>query len=165
CKDTPAFIGNRVGVYSMLALTHLVEPLGLTVEEVDKFTGPAMGHPKSATFRTADVVGLDTLVNVAKGLAENAKGDEAAAVFVLPDYIRQMVDKQWLGEKTGQGFYKKIKDDKGNSEILALDLKTLDYRKQEKVKSATMEATKGVDDIRKRMKVYEAGTDKAGSLF
>ncbi len=165
CKDTPAFIGNRVGVYSMLALTHLVDQLGLTVEEVDKFTGPAMGHPKSATFRTADVVGLDTLANVANGLAENAKDDEAAGVFQLPTYIQQMVDKKWLGEKSGQGFYKKIKDDKGNSEILALDLKTLEYRKQEKVKSATLEATKPVDDIRKRMRVYEQGTDQAGVFF
>lgn len=142
CKDTPAFIGNRVGVYSMLAIAHLVDQLGLTVEEVDKFTGPAMGHPKSATFRTADVVGLDTLVNVANGLAENAKDDEATGVFRLPTYIQQLVDRKWLGEKSGQGFYKKTKDDKGNSEILALDLKTLEYRKQEKVKSATLEATK-----------------------
>ncbi|GGC27563.1 3-hydroxyacyl-CoA dehydrogenase [Parapedobacter defluvii] len=165
CKDTPAFIGNRIGVYSMLALTHLVDQLGLTVEEVDKFTGPAMGHPKSATFRTADVVGLDTLVNVANGLAENARDDEASGIFQLPTYIRQMVDKKWLGEKSGQGFYKKIKDDKGSSEILVLDLKTLEYRKQEKVKSATLEATKPVDGIRKRMKVYEQGTDKAGAFF
>ncbi len=165
CKDTPAFIGNRVGVYSMLALTHLVEQLGLTVEEVDKFTGPAMGHPKSATFRTADVVGLDTLVNVANGLAENAKEDEARGVFRLPDYIDRMVEKKWLGEKSGQGFYKKTKDNKGNTEILVLDLKTLEYRRQEKVKSPTLEATKPVDDIRKRMKVYEQGTDKAGELF
>src|SRR5690606_25136361 len=165
CKDTPAFIGNRVGVYSMLALTHLVEKLDLTVEEVDKFTGPAMGHPKSATFRTADVVGLDTLVNVAGGLAENAKEDEAAGVFQLPAYIRQMTERKWLGEKSGQGFYKKTKDEKGNTEILALDLNTLEYRKQSKVKAATLEATKAVDDIRKRMKVYEQGTDKAGALF
>lgn len=165
CKDTPAFIGNRVGVYSMLALTHLVEPLGLTVEEVDKFTGPAMGHPKSATFRTADVVGLDTLVNVANGLAENAQDDEAREVFDLPEYIRKMIDNKWLGEKSKQGFYKKIKDDKGNSEILALDLNTLEYRRQEKVKSGTLEATKPVDDLRRRMKVYEQGTDKAAKLF
>ncbi len=165
CKDTPAFIGNRIGVYSMLALTHLVEQLELTVEEVDKFTGPAMGHPKSATFRTADVVGLDTLVNVAKGLSENAPDDEAKEIFNLPPYIRQMVERQWLGEKAKQGFYKKIKDDKGNSEILALDLGTLEYRKQEKVTAATLEATKPIDDIRKRMKVYEQGTDKAGALF
>lgn len=165
CKDTPAFIGNRVGVYSMLALTHLVEQLGLTVEEVDKFTGPAMGHPKSATFRTADVVGLDTLVNVANGLAENAREDEAGGVFRLPDYLSRMVEKKWLGEKSGRGFYKKTKDDKGNTDILALDLKTLEYRRQEKVKSASLEATKSVDDIRKRMKVYEQGADKAGELF
>lgn len=165
CKDTPAFIGNRIGVYSMLALTHLVDQLGLTVEEVDKFTGPAMGHPKSATFRTADVVGLDTLVNVANGLTENAQDDEAKGVFVLPSYIQQMVDNRWLGEKTKQGFYKKIKDDTGKSEILVLDLRSMEYRKQEKVKAATLDATKPVDDIRERMKVYEQGKDKAGAFF
>jgi len=165
CKDTPAFIGNRIGVYSMLALTHLIEPLGLTVEEVDKYTGPAMGHPKSATFRTADVVGLDTLVNVANGLAQNAPEDEAKGVFTLPDFIAKMVDNKWLGEKTKQGFYKKVKDSKGNSEILSLDLKTFEFGSQAKVKSATLEATKPVEDIRKRMKVYEQGTDKAGELF
>lgn len=165
CKDTPAFIGNRIGVYSMLALTHLVKPLGLTVEQVDKFTGPAMGHPKSATFRTADVVGLDTLVNVAKGLVENAPQDEAKGVFQLPDFITKMVENKWLGEKSKKGFYQKIKDDQGNSEILSLDLQTMDYAKQEKVKSSTLEATKGVDDIRERMKVYERGTDKAAELF
>lgn len=107
CKDTPAFIGNRVGVYSMLALTHLVEPLGLTVEEVDKYTGPAMGHPKSATFRTADVVGLDTLVNVANGLAQNAPDDEAKGVFQLPSFITKMVENKWLGEKTKKDSMKK----------------------------------------------------------
>ncbi|PRD46358.1 3-hydroxyacyl-CoA dehydrogenase/enoyl-CoA hydratase family protein [Sphingobacterium haloxyli] len=165
CKDTPAFIGNRIGVYSMLALTHLVEQMSLSVEEADKYTGPAMGHPKSATFRTADVVGLDTLVNVAKGLTENVPNDEAKGVFQLPAYINKMVENKWLGEKSKQGFYKKVKDDKGNSVILVLDLKTLEYREQEKVKSATLEATKPVEDIRERMKVYEQGTDKAGVLF
>ncbi|TYR34501.1 3-hydroxyacyl-CoA dehydrogenase [Sphingobacterium phlebotomi] len=165
CKDTPAFIGNRVGVYSMLALIHLVEQIGLSVEEVDKYTGPAMGHPKSATFRTADVVGLDTLVNVAQGLTQNVPNDEAKEVFQLPSYITKMVENKWLGEKSKQGFYKKVKDDKGNSVILALDLKTLEYKEQEKVKSATLEATKPVEDIRKRMKVYEQGTDKSGTLF
>src|SRR5690606_24043208 len=153
------------GVYSMLALTHLVDQLELTVEEVDKFTGPAMGHPKSATFRTADVVGLDTLVNVANGLAENARADEAVRVFQLPTFIQQMVDKGWLGEKSGQGFYKKIKDERGNSEILVLDLKAGEYRKQEKVKEPTLEATKSENDIRERLKIYEQGNDKAGALF
>jgi 3-hydroxyacyl-CoA dehydrogenase len=165
CKDTPAFIGNRIGVYSMLAVTHLVEPLGLTVEEVDKYTGPAMGHPKSATFRTADVVGLDTLVNVANGLAQNAPEDEAKGVFQLPAFISKMVENKWLGEKTKKGFYEKVKAADGNSEILSLDLKTLTFGSQQKVKSATLEATKPVEDIRKRMKVYEQGADKAAELF
>ena len=165
CKDTPAFIGNRIGVYSMLALTHLVEQMDLSVEEVDKYTGPAMGHPKSATFRTADVVGLDTLVNVAKGLEQNAPDDEAKGVFKLPDYIIKMVENKWLGEKTKKGFYEKVKSSDGSTEILSLNLKTLTYGSQQKVKSSTLEATKAVDDIRKRMKVYEQGTDKAAMLF
>lgn len=165
CKDTPAFIGNRIGVYSMLALTHLVEQLDLTVEEVDKYTGPAMGHPKSATFRTADVVGLDTLVNVANGLDQNAPDDEARGVFKLPSYITKMVENKWLGEKTKKGFYEKVKSADGSSEILSLNLKTLTYGPQQKVKSSTLEATKLVEDIRKRMKVYEQGTDKAAVLF
>ncbi len=165
CKDTPAFIGNRIGVYSMLALTHLVEKMDLTVEEVDKYTGPAMGHPKSATFRTADVVGLDTMVNVANGLYENAPGDEARETFRLPSYIQKMVEQKWLGEKTKQGFYKKVKDAGGKSEILVLDLKTLEYRSQNKVKSATLEQTKAVDNLRKRMPVFAAGQDTAGAFF
>jgi 3-hydroxyacyl-CoA dehydrogenase len=165
CKDTPAFIGNRIGVYSMLALTHLVDQMGLTVEEVDKYTGPAMGHPKSATFRTADVVGLDTLLNVANGLLQNAGADEAKGVFELPSFITKMVENKWLGEKTKKGFYEKIKAADGSSEILSLDLKSLTYSPQNKIKSTTLEATKPVEDIRKRMKVYEQGTDKAAELF
>jgi 3-hydroxyacyl-CoA dehydrogenase len=165
CKDTPAFIGNRIGVYAMLALTHLVEKFDLSVEEVDKFTGPILGRPKSATFRTADVVGLDTLVNVANGLYENAPSDEAKEVFKLPGYIQQMVDNKWLGEKSEQGFYKKIKDEGGKTEILALNLKTLEYGKQDKVKSATLEEAKAVEDLRQRMKVFDKGKDKAADLF
>jgi len=165
CKDTPAFIGNRIGVYSMLALTHLVDQMDLTVEEVDKYTGPAMGHPKSATFRTADVVGLDTLVNVANGLVQNAPNDEAKGVFALPSFITKMVENRWLGEKTKKGFYEKVKTADGSSEILSLNLKTLTYGPQAKVKSTTLEATKLVEDIRKRMKVYEQGKDKAAELF
>lgn len=165
CKDTPAFVGNRIGVYSMLSITHLIEQMGLTVEEVDKYTGPAMGHPKSATFRTADVVGLDTLVNVADGLSQNAPDDESIDIFTLPGFVTKMVENKWLGEKTKQGFYKKIKDEQGNSVILSLDLKTLEYGPQQKVKSSTLEATKLVEDIRKRMKVFEQGTDKAAALF
>lgn len=165
CKDTPAFIGNRIGVYAMLAVTHLVGKLDLNVEEIDRFTGPILGRPKSATFRTADVVGLDTLVNVANGLRDNAKEDEAKQVFELPDYLQQMVDNKWFGEKSGQGFYKKTKDESGKTEILSLDLKSLEYRKQEKAKSATIDAAKAMEDLRKRMKIFEGGDDKAGRLF
>ncbi|MBE7178488.1 MAG: 3-hydroxyacyl-CoA dehydrogenase, partial [Mucilaginibacter polytrichastri] len=165
CKDTPAFIANRVGVYSIMALMHLVKKMDLTVEEVDKFTGPALGRPKSATFRTSDVVGLDTMINVANGLHENLPDDKARELFLLPDFVEQMQEKKWLGDKTGQGFYKKVKDDKGKSEILALDLKTLEYKPQQKVKSATLDETKKIDDVRKRMKVFEQGKDKAAELF
>ncbi len=165
CKDTPAFIANRIGVYSIMSLLHLVQKMDLTVEEVDKFTGPALGRPKSATFRTSDVVGLDTMINVANGLYQNAPEDEARDAFILPDYVKKMQDNKWLGEKTKQGFYKKVKDEKGKSEILALDLKTLEYKPQQKVKSATLDAIKPIENLRERMKVYAQGKDKAGEFF
>ena len=117
-KDTPAFIGNRIGIFGIQSLFHQVKELGLTIEEVDKLTGPVIGRPKSATFRTVDVVGLDTLVHVANGIYDNCPNDEAHHLFKLPDFINTMMENKWLGSKTGQGFYKKVKDDKGNSEIL-----------------------------------------------
>jgi 3-hydroxyacyl-CoA dehydrogenase len=165
CKDTPAFIANRVGVYSIMSLLHLVEKMDLTVEEGDKYTGPALGRPKSATFRTTDVVGLDTMINVANGLFGNLPDDKAHELFQLPDYIKKMQENKWLGDKTSQGFYKKIKGANGQSEILALDLKTFEYKTQQKVKSSTLEATKPIEDLRERMKVFAKGTDRAGELF
>jgi 3-hydroxyacyl-CoA dehydrogenase len=165
CKDTPAFIANRVGVYSIMALLHLVEKLDLTVEEVDKFTGPALGRPKSATFRTSDVVGLDTMIKVAKGLYDNCPEDKAHDLFKLPAYVQKMEENKWLGDKTKQGFYKKTKSADGKTEILALDLKTLEYKPQQKVKSATLEMTKPIENLRERMKVFAKGKDKAGELF
>jgi len=165
CKDTPAFIANRVGVYSIMALLHLVEKLDLTVEEVDKFTGPALGRPKSATFRTSDVVGLDTMIKVAKGLYDNCPDDKAHELFKLPEYVQKMEENKWLGDKTKQGFYKKTKTADGKTEILALDLKTLEYKPQQKVKSATLEMTKPVENLRERMKIFAKGKDKAGELF
>lgn len=165
CKDTPAFIANRVGVYSIMALLHLVDKLDLTVEEVDKFTGPALGRPKSATFRTSDVVGLDTMIKVAKGLYDNCPDDKAHELFKLPAYVQKMEENKWLGDKTKQGFYKKTKTAEGKTEILALDLKTLEYKPQQKVKSATLEMTKPVENLRERMKVFAKGKDKAGELF
>ena len=112
-KDTPAFIGNRIGIFGIQSLFHQVKELGLTVEEVDKLTGPVIGRPKSATFRTVDVVGLDTLVHVANGIYQNCPNDEAHELFKLPDFINTMMENKWLGSKTGQGFYKKsVKDGK-----------------------------------------------------
>ena len=165
CKDTPAFIANRIGVYSIMSLFHTVTEMGLTVEEVDKLTGPVMGRPKSATFRTCDIVGLDTLVHVANGLKENCKDDEAHHLFTMPDYIGKMVVKNWLGSKTKQGFFKKEKDENGKSQIMTLDLKTLEYRPKGKAKFATLEMTKSIDDLKERTKVLAAGKDKAGEFY
>ena len=165
CKDTPAFIANRVGVYAIMAMLHLVEKLDLTVEEVDKFTGPVLGRPKSATFRTSDVVGLDTMIKVAKGLYDNCPDDKAHELFKLPAYVVKMEENKWLGDKTAQGFYKKTKTADGKTEILALDLKTLEYRPQVKVKSATLELTKPIENVKDRLKVFVAGKDKAAEVY
>lgn len=165
CKDTPAFIANRVGVYSIMALFHAVKEMGMTVEEVDKLTGPVLGRPKSATFRTCDVVGLDTLVHVANGLKANCPNDEEKALFELPDYISKMVANNWLGSKSGQGFYKKVKTADGKSEIHALDLNTLEYKPSQKVKFATLEMTKPIDDLKQRTKMLFMGMDKAGEFY
>lgn len=164
CKDTPAFIANRVGIYAIMEILHSVGKLGLSVEEVDKLTGPVIGRPKSATFRTGDVVGLDTLINVANNLYAGLPSDERKEVFALPDFLKKMGENKWLGDKTGQGFYKKVKGEKG-SEILSLDLNTLEYKPQTKAKFATLEATKPIEDLRKRLKALVAGQDKAGEFY
>jgi 3-hydroxyacyl-CoA dehydrogenase len=165
CKDTPAFIANRVGVYAIMALFHAVREMNLTVEEVDKLTGPVMGRPKSATFRTCDVVGLDTLVHVANGLKANCQDDEEHALFELPEYITKMVENNWLGSKSGQGFYKKVKRADGSSEILVLDLNTLEYRSSNKVNFPTLEMAKPIEDLKQRTKMLFMGMDKAGEFY
>ncbi|MFI5218843.1 MAG: 3-hydroxyacyl-CoA dehydrogenase/enoyl-CoA hydratase family protein [Bacteroidia bacterium] len=165
CKDTPAFIANRIGVYGIMAMFHLVEKLDLTVEDVDKLTGPVLGRPKSATFRTCDVVGLDTLVHVANGLYQNCPDDSEREKFKLPASVAKMVENKWLGDKTKQGFYKKTKNDKGKSEILSLDLKTLQYKPQVKTKFATLEQTKTIENLKERLKVLVKGKDKAGEFY
>ncbi|HEX9981015.1 MAG TPA: 3-hydroxyacyl-CoA dehydrogenase/enoyl-CoA hydratase family protein [Flavobacterium sp.] len=159
-KDTPAFIGNRIGIYGIMSLFHQVKEMGLTIEEVDKLTGPVIGRPKSATFRTVDVVGLDTLVHVANGLYEGVPSDEAHELFKLPDFISKMVENKWFGSKTGQGFYKKEGKD-----ILSLDLDTLQYRPQKKASFATLELTKTIDKPIDRFKVLITGKDKAGDFY
>ncbi|CAM4358317.1 3-hydroxyacyl-CoA dehydrogenase/enoyl-CoA hydratase family protein [Zobellia roscoffensis] len=164
-KDTPAFIGNRIGIFSIQSLFHTVKDMGMTVEEVDKLTGPVIGRPKSATFRTVDVVGLDTLVHVANGIHENCKDDERLALFELPDFINTMMENKWLGSKTGQGFYKKSKDKDGKTEILTLDLDTMDYRAKKSAKFATLELTKTIDKVVDRFAVLVGGKDKAGEFY
>lgn len=164
-KDTPAFIGNRVGIFSIMSLFHMVKEMDLTIEEVDKLTGPVIGRQKSATFRTVDVVGLDTLVHVANGLHKGVPTDEAHDLFAMPDYINTMVENEWFGSKSGQGFYKKLKSDDGSSQIQSLDLKTLEYRDQKKASFATLELTKTIDKVEDRFKVLIDGKDKAGEFY
>lgn len=165
CKDTPAFIANRIGIFSIMETLHVMSELGLNVDEVDKLTGPVIGRPKSATFRTADVVGLDTLIKVANNLHSGLPNDEAKNKFAIPDYVAKMDEKKWYGDKTGQGFYKKTKNKEGKTEILTLDLKTLEYGPQQKAKFATLEQTKTIDNVKDRYKVLVAGKDKAGEFY
>lgn len=165
CKDTPAFIANRIGVYSMMKTMQVVEEMGLTVEEVDKLTSTVVGRPKSGTFRLSDVVGLDTTINVSNNLYAGLVNDESKDTFVLPAMIRKLQENKWLGDKTGQGFYKKIKGEGGKSEILALDLKTFEYRPSEKVKFETLEKTKNIPALKDRFAVLLAGKDKAAEFY
>ncbi|OUJ73664.1 3-hydroxyacyl-CoA dehydrogenase/enoyl-CoA hydratase family protein [Hymenobacter crusticola] len=164
-KDTQGFIANRVGVFAMLDVMQNMQKLGLTVEEVDKLTGPVIGHAKSATLRTSDVVGLDTTINVTNGLAQGLPNDEAKDVFQLPDFVQKMGENKWLGDKTGQGFYKKMKGEGGKSEIYALDLATMEYKPSQKVKFPTLEATKLIEKLSDRYKVLVGGKDKAGEFY
>ena len=164
-KDTPAFIANRIGVFGIQTIFHLVKELDLTIEEIDKLTGPVLGRPKSATFRTCDVVGLDTLVHVANGVNDNCPDDEQKELFAIPEYVSKMVQNGWLGSKSKQGFYKKVKDENGKSQILGLDLNTLEYRPSKKAKFATLEMTKPIDDLVKRLPMLYNGQDKAGEFY
>ena len=174
CKDTPAFIANRIGVFGIMSLFGLVDKLGLTIDEVDALTGPIIGRPKSATFRTADVVGIDTLVKVARGVYDNCPADEARDVFNIPSWLNKLVENNWLGDKTGQGFFKKIKipitagspeERKSDKEIQVLDLQKFEYVPRVKAKFATVEAAKPIDDLYTRLKMLVAGQDKAGEFY
>src|SRR5678810_1285012 len=174
CKDTPAFIANRVGVFSIMFLFGLVDKLGLSIDEVDALTGPILSRPKSATFRTADVVGIDTLVKVAKGVYENCPNDEARDTFLIPDWLNKMLVNNWLGDKSAQGFFKKIKNPvtqgspeerKSDKEIHVLNLKTFEYQPRVKSKFASVDAAKVVDDLKQRLKMLVAAPDKAGEFY
>lgn len=164
-KDTPAFIANRIGVFGIMSIFHLMEKLDLDIDQVEALTGPVIGRPKSATFRTADVVGIDTLVRVAEGVRDNCPNDEAKDIFAIPSWLQKMVENKWLGDKTGQGFFKKIKGEGGKSEILTLNLKTFEYAPRQRAKFATLEMAKPIEDLKARIKALSMGTDKAGEFY
>lgn len=165
-KDTPAFIGNRIGIFSIMSLFHMVKDMDMTIEEVDKLTGPVIGRQKSATFRTVDVVGLDTLVHVANGLHKGVPDDEANNLFALPDFIQTMMDNEWLGSKTNNtGFYKKVKKEDGSSEIKSLDLDKMEYRDRKSAKFDVLEQTKTIDKLEDRYEVLVGDKGKAGKFY
>src|SRR5271154_4527554 len=165
-KDTPNFIANRIGTFSMLNVIRQMQALEMTIEEVDACTGPAIGQPKSATFRTGDLVGLDILVHVVRNIYENATTDESRDIYKVPPFMEEMIKRGWLGDKTGGGFYKKVKKD-GESEILTLDWQKMEYRARQKAKFGSIEAGKAIEDTRDRLRALLApaldgkGGDKA----
>jgi 3-hydroxyacyl-CoA dehydrogenase len=165
CKDTPAFIANRIGVFSIMAIFHLMEEMDLTIEEIDAVTGPVSGRPKSATFRTSDLVGIDTLVKVAQGVGQNCPNDEAKDLFEIPDFLQKLVDNNWLGDKTGQGFYKKSKDENGKRVIEALNLKTFEYEPKTKPRFESVGAARKEDNVRQRVKILSKGSDKGAKFM
>ena len=165
CKDTPGFIANRIGIFSIMAILESMEKIGLSVDDVESLTGPIIGRPKSATFRTADVVGIDTLVHVAKGLFAHCTDDEAREQFRIPAWLQQMVENNWLGDKSGQGFFKKTKTAAGEKEILTLDLQTLEYGARKKTKFAAIDAAKPIEDLAERIKTLCAFPDTAGDFY
>jgi 3-hydroxyacyl-CoA dehydrogenase len=150
-KDTPNFIANRIGTFSVLNALRLMKQLDMTVEEVDACTGPAVGWPKSATFRTTDIVGLDVLCHVVRNIYETAPDDESRERYKVPALVEEMIKRGWLGEKTGQGFYKKVKGE-GEKEILTLDVNTMEYRARQKARFASIESGKAIEDTRQRLR-------------
>ncbi|UFT99262.1 3-hydroxyacyl-CoA dehydrogenase NAD-binding domain-containing protein [Radiobacillus kanasensis] len=162
-KDTPNFIANRIGTYGLLVTLSEMMQEGYSVEEVDAVTGPAMGRPKSATFRTLDLVGLDTFVHVAHNVFEKVSDEQEKAVFDVPPVLKDMVDKGWIGEKAGQGFYKKIKNEKGK-QILSLNLETMEYDAQQKVSGASLEAAKLAKGSKKKVQALLSGKDRHSEL-
>ncbi len=165
CKDTPAFIGNRIGVYAIMLTIELMQKLGLTISEVDALTGKLVGRPKTATFRTCDLVGIDILADVSEGVYENCPEDEEREVFKVPGFMKTMIDNKWLGQKAGQGFYKKVKDEKGESTILALDLEKMEYRKESKPQFPIMAELKNREDTESQLQAFEEGEVTSVNFF
>lgn len=165
CKDTPAFIANRVGVFSIAAVIKLMQEMDMTVDEVDALTGTLIGKPKSATFRTTDVVGLDTMIKVMKGAYDNLPNDEYRDVLQVPDWVQKMNENKWWGDKSGQGFFRKDKSADGKKSFSTLDWKTLEYKPSNKTKSATTEIGKNIEDLKPRLQALFKQTDKHGDFL
>lgn len=165
CKDTPAFIANRVGVFSIAAVIKLMQEMDMTIDEVDALTGTLIGKPKSATFRTTDVVGLDTMIKVMKGAYDNLPNDEYRDVLQVPDWVMKMNENKWFGDKTGQGFFRKDKSADGKKSFSTLDWKTLEYKPSGKTKSATIEVGKNIEDLKPRLAALAKQTDKHGDFL
>ncbi|MBM3918346.1 MAG: 3-hydroxyacyl-CoA dehydrogenase [Sphingomonadales bacterium] len=164
-RDTPAFIANRMGVFGIMALLNTMERTGLNITAVDQLTGPLAGRPKSATFRTCDVVGIDTLARVAKGVAEHCADDPDKHLFSFPPFLEHMLEQQWLGDKTGQGFYKKTRSTDGGKKILALNLKSLEYEEQAKTKFPLLDPIRQEENLTKRLPLLVQMPDQAGEFY
>lgn len=162
-KDTPAFIANRIGTFSIMHLFNNVQNFELTIPEIDKLTGPVIGRAKSATFRTADIVGLDTLVHVANNIKETTN-DEANELFSIPDYLNTMLENKWLGSKTKKGFFQKVVED-GEKKFLSIDFGTLEYVEAPRPKFGVFEKTKAIDNLRERLPILFADKGKAGEFY
>jgi 3-hydroxyacyl-CoA dehydrogenase len=165
CKDTPAFIANRIGVYAIISAMHTIEKMGLGVSEVDKLTGTLIGRAKSATFRTMDIVGLDTTVNVANNLYAALTEDESREVFKLPKIIEVLYDKKWLGDKTGSGYFNMIRHKDGSKELKEIDFETFEYKELEKPRFKALEGAKDFEDLKKRIKFLVNFEDRAGEFY
>jgi len=164
CKDTPNFIANRIGCFFGAKIHQLTEQLDLTIEEVDALTGPLIGLPKSASFRLIDIIGVDVWVHVLRNLYEAAPHDPARDLYVVPPVMQALMDRGWLGEKSGQGFYKRV--GKGaEKEIWALDRKTLEYHPVQKVRFTSVEAARPIEDLAQRLRALSADNDRAGQFI
>jgi len=165
CKDTPAFIANRIGIYAIMSAMHTIEHMGLSVGEVDRLTGPLIGRPKSATFRTMDVVGLDTTVKVATNLYHGLPNDESRDSFQLPRIVSELHDRKWWGDKTKQGYFKKTVSPEGKKTILELNLESMEYEERSRAKFPSLEAVKDIENLKERVKTLINFDDKAGEFY
>jgi 3-hydroxyacyl-CoA dehydrogenase len=163
-KDTPNFIANRIGTFTTMNVLRIMQEDGLSIEEIDALTGPAMGLPKSATFRTLDIVGLDVLAHVVKNLAASLPEDERRELFQLPGFVQEMLRRKLLGDKTQQGFYKKLKGG-DDSTILTLDLSSFEYRERQKPRFPALDMAKNYEDVRHRVAALMQSPDRAGQFY